>query len=318
MKKVIKTILKPFYLIAQGFNFIMKIITSGFYFYFSCLFHLINKVFKDKFYNIENFFRRRQNDPDLFSLILIYTFSILVIIGLIYVPNQKTVTLSGTNIYGDTSSDSIQAKSDNNNPGNSIGNLYQKYGMMSINDINFDELKATNSDVVLWIMVDGTNINYPVVQTNNNDYYLKHNILKRYSTDGWVFLDFRNSLNNDRNTIFYGHNLLNKTSFGSISKMFTKNYLNNSNHQIYVIDNDNIYIYKVFSIYYSQPVTDYLQVEFYDEEYLNFLNNLKNKSKFKFNEELTINDKIITLSTCTDDNTGRKVVHAKLIGVKHR
>ena len=316
MKKIIRIILKPFALIAQGFNFIMKLITSGFYFYFSCIFHLINKIFKNKLFGIENFFRRRQNDPDLFSLILIYTFSILVIIGLIYVPNQKTVTLSGTNIYGDTSSNSVQEKNDAST--SKIGNLYQKYGMMSLKDINFDELKATNPDVVLWIMVDGTNINYPVVQTNNNDYYLKHNILKRYSTDGWIFLDYRNNLNNDRNTIFYGHNLLNKTAFGSISKMFGKNYYNNSNHEIYVIDENNIYVYKVFSIYYSKPITDYLQVEFYDDEYLNFLNGLKAKSKFNFGEELNVNDKIITLSTCTDDNSGRKVVHAKQVRVQPR
>ena len=292
MKKVIRVIFKPFVLIAQGFNFIMKLITSGFYFYFSCIFHLLNKVFKNKMFGIENFFRRRQNDPDLFSLILIYTFSILVIVGLIYVPNQKTVTLSGTNIYADTST--------------------------NIRDINFNELKATNPDVKLWIMVDGTNINYPVVQTDNNDYYLKHNILKRRSTDGWVYLDYRNNMNNDRNTIFYGHNLLNKTSFGSISKMFTKNYFNKSNHEIYVIDENRIYVYKVFSIYYSKPVTDYLQIDFYDEEYLNFLNGLKAKSKFNFGEELTVNDKIITLSTCTDDNSGRKVVHAKQVRVQSR
>lgn len=317
MKKIIRIIFKPFVLIAQGFNFIMKLITSGFYFYFSCIFHFLNKIFKNKYYGIENFFRRRQNDPDLFSLILIYTFSILVIIGLIYVPNQKTVTLSGTNIYGDTSSNSVQEKNDSSG-GSKIGNLYQKYGMMSIKDINFKELKATNPDVKLWIMVDGTNINYPVVQTNDNDYYLKHNILKRYSTDGWVFLDYRNNMNNDRNTIFYGHNLLNKTAFGSISKMFSNNYLNKSNHQIYVIDENNIYVYKVFSVYYSKPITDYLQVEFYDDEYLNFLNNLKSKSKYNFNEELSVNDKIITLSTCTDDNSGRKVVHAKQIRVQAR
>ena len=98
MKNVIKIIFKPITFVFQGFNFITKLITSGFYFYFSCIFHLINKLINNKLYNIENFFRRRQNVPDLFSLILIYTFSVLVIIGLIYVPNQKTVSLSGTNI----------------------------------------------------------------------------------------------------------------------------------------------------------------------------------------------------------------------------
>ena len=317
MKKVIRIILTPIFMILKGFNFLMKLITCGFYFYFSVFFKLLNKIFKNKFYGIENFFRRRQNDPDLFSLILVYTFSIIIIIGLIYVPNQKTVSLKGVNINGGNAYNNVTQKEDTPTP-TKIGNLYQQYGMTDINSINIDELKRTNPDVVLWLMVDGTNINYPIVQTNNNDYYLRHNILKRYSTDGWTFLDYRNNLTNDKNTIFYGHNLLNKTAFGSISKMFTNNYFKNSNHQIYVIDKTNIYIYKVFSLYYSQPVTDYLQIQFYDEEYVNFLNNLKNKSKYNFGLDMNINDKIITLSTCTDDNSGRKVVHAKLIDTKKR
>ena len=190
--------------------------------------------------------------------------------------------------------------------------------MTALKDIDFNKLRNTNPDVVLWIMVDGTNINYPIVQTTNNEYYLKHSILKKYSTDGWTFLDYRNNINNDRNTIFYGHNLLNKTAFGSIGKIFTKEYLKNSNHEIYVIDDNNIYVYKIFSIYYSEPVVDYLQIDFIDEEYQEFLNKLKNKSKFNYNIELNANDKIITLSTCTNDNSGRKVVHAKLIDTRAR
>lgn len=317
MKKVLKIIFKPFAYIIFGFNFIMKLITSGFYFYFTLFFHFLNKIFKNKLYNIENYFRRRQNDPDLFSLVLVYTFSILVIIGLLYVPNQKEVTLSGTNINASLGDSSNKVNQDNNNSGG-IGNLYQQYGQTELKDIDFNALKQTNPDVVLWLMVGGTNINYPIVQTNNNDYYLNHNILKRKSTDGWTFLDYRNNSINDKNTIFYGHNLLNKTAFGSMSKMFSKNYFNKNNHNIYVIDENNVYIYEVFSVYYSEPVTDYLQIEFYDEEYLEFLNKLKSKSMYDFGISLDVSDKILTLSTCSDDNTGRKVVHAKFISQQSR
>ena len=317
MKKVLKILFKPFAYIISGFNFIMKLITSGFYFYFTLFFHFLNKIFKNKLYNIENYFRRRQNDPDLFSLVLVYTFSILVIIGLLYVPNQKEVTLSGTNINASLGDSSNKVNQDNNNSGG-IGNLYQQYGQTELKDIDFNALKQTNPDVVLWLMVGGTNINYPIVQTNNNDYYLNHNILKRKSTDGWTFLDYRNNSINDKNTIFYGHNLLNKTAFGSMSKMFSKNYFNKNNHNIYVIDENNVYIYEVFSVYYSEPVTDYLQIEFYDEEYLQFLNKLKSKSMYDFGISLDVGDKILTLSTCSDDNTGRKVVHAKFISQQSR
>ena len=317
MKKVFKTILKPFYLIVQGFNYLMNLITRGFYFYLSLLFKFINKLCNNKLYSIENFFRRRENDPDMFSLILVYSFSIIVIVSMLYVPNQKTISFE--KLYDDDTKEEVVESQERHDESNDVfTNLYQQYGMTSLKDINIGKLKNTNSDTVLWLMVDKTNINYPIVQTDDNEYYLNHNFLKKYSTDGWTFLDYRNNLNNDRNTIFYGHNLLNKTAFGSISKMFTKNYLNKSNHEIYVIDEKNIYVYKVFSVYYSKPVTDYLQIEFYNEEYLNFLNGLKSKSKFNFNESLSVEDKIITLSTCTDDNSGRKVVHAKQIRVQAR
>ena len=128
-------------------------------------------------------------------------------------------------------------------------------------------------------------------------------------------MDYRNNINLiDNNTIFYGHNLINKTSFGSISRVFSKKWFDSSNHNIIVVNDNGKYIYKIFSIYYSEPVTDYLQTNFYDsDEYLTFLINIKNKSKFDFAERVSSNDKIITLSTCTDDNKGRKVVHAKLI-----
>mgnify|MGYP002627390419 CR=1 FL=1 len=128
-------------------------------------------------------------------------------------------------------------------------------------------------------------------------------------------MDYRNDINmSDDNTIFYGHNLLNKTSFGSISNIFTKKWFNSSNHYIIVRTPTKKYVYEIFSIYYIDPEVYYLQNNFYsDSEHKAFLDKLKGRSKFKFSATVSTNDKIITLSTCTDDNKGRKVVHAKLI-----
>ena len=199
-------------------------------------------------------------------------------------------------------------------------NLYKIYGNKSIQEINFNELRSVNSDVKAWIIVDGTNINYPVVQTSNNDYYLKYNIKKKKTTNGWPFVDYRNSSSmSDDNTIFYGHNLLNKTAFGSISNLFTKSWLNNSSHKILVLTDTKMYEYEIFSVYYSDPNSYYLQTKFSSPaSKLNFFNNLKVKSKVKLPATVSENDKIITLSTCTDDNKGRKVVHAKLVSISNR
>ena len=128
-------------------------------------------------------------------------------------------------------------------------------------------------------------------------------------------MDYRNHNDmSDKNTIFYGHNLLNDNAFGSLDLLFQKDWVNSSNKKIVVLTENNQFIYEVFSIYYSDPNSYYLQVNFdNDEVYLTFLNNLKEKSNMSVASELRADDRIITLSTCTDDNKGRKVVHAKLV-----
>lgn len=173
-----------------------------------------------------------------------------------------------------------------------------------------------NKEIVSWISVDSTNINYPIVKSDDNEFYLNHNINKSYDSSGWTFMDYRNNSDlSDFNTIFYGHNLINKTSFGSVSNMFNDKWFETSNHNIVVANKNGKYTYKIFSVYYSEPDSSYLQTNYDNKiEYLDFLNMLKEKSKFNFSEELNENDRIITLSTCTDDNKGRRVVHAKLIG----
>ena len=79
-------------------------------------------------------------------------------------------------------------------------------------------------------------------------------------------------------------------------------------------NNMQINTYEVFSIYYIDPEVYYLQTSFFDDNsYMEFLNTLKSRSKYNYGIQLSSNDRIITLSTCTDDNKGRKVVHARLI-----
>ena len=82
---------------------------------------------------------------------------------------------------------------------------------------NFTELWKKNSDTVCWIKVEGTKVNYPVVQTDDNKYYLTHSFNKRNNSGGWVYADFRADFTNfGKNTIIYAHNLTNRTMFGSL------------------------------------------------------------------------------------------------------
>ena len=194
-------------------------------------------------------------------------------------------------------------------------NPYWDYIKMSMIDVNMDELKSTNSEAIGWIQVNGTNINYPFVQTDNNDYYLTHAFNKSYNNAGWVFLDYRNNANDlDRNTVIYAHGRWDKTMFGSLKNLLNTNWYNNlDNHVIKVYINGRSTLWQVFSVYHIPTTNDYIQVSFNsDESFKQFVDMLQQRSYYKFNTSVSATDKIITLSTCYNDQE-KMVMHAKLI-----
>lgn len=194
------------------------------------------------------------------------------------------------------------------------GNPYWDYIKMNMIDVNFDNLKKINSDVVGWVKVNGTNINYPFVQSKDNKYYLTHSFSKSYNNAGLVFLDYRNNNINNRNTIIYAHGRTDKTMFGTLRKVLNNGWINNTNNYVIKISTEKENsLWQIFSIYHIPTTNDYLQTEFKDErEYQRFLNILKNRSNHNFNTSITSNDTILTLSTCYNDSE-KMVVHAKLI-----
>lgn len=194
-------------------------------------------------------------------------------------------------------------------------NLYWDYIKMNLIDVNFDELKTINSDTVGWLRVEGTNINYPFVQTSDNNYYLKRDFKKKYSNAGWVFMDYRNKLSNlDRNTIIYAHGRVDGTMFGSLKNIFSSNWYQNKNNYIVKMSTEyNNSMWQVFSVYIIPETSDYLKIDFKDDyEYIEFLYMLQGRSEYEFDVELNKEDKILTLSTCYKENE-RVVLHAKLI-----
>ena len=192
---------------------------------------------------------------------------------------------------------------------------YWYYIKFPLIDVDITELKEKNSDTVGWINVNNTNINYPFVQTKDNSYYLNHSFDKKYNEAGWVFLDYRNSKNlNNKNTILYAHSRLDKTMFGSLSKVLKSSWYNNKdNHIIRLSTDTENTLWQIFSVYKIPEESYYITTNFNsNEEYTKFLNTIKQRSIHNFNTNLDANDKILTLSTCYSD-TERTVVHAKLI-----
>ncbi len=198
---------------------------------------------------------------------------------------------------------------------NDKSNPYWDYIKMDLIDVDFSLLKKTNSDTVGWIKVNGTNINYPFVQTKDNDFYLNHAFDKSYNKAGWVFLDYRNNIENlDKNTILYAHARLDKTMFGTLKEILKNDwYKNKNNHIIKISTEKENSLWQVFSVYHIPTTTDYIKVNFSDdEEFEKFIDKIKKRSVFKFDTEIASSDKIITLSTCYG-KTERMVMHAKLI-----
>ena len=196
-----------------------------------------------------------------------------------------------------------------------------KYSNISFLSIDFTELLQKNSDTVAWIKVNNTNVNYSVVQSDDNEYYLKHDFNKNSNFGGWVYGDYRDDFTYfGNNTILYGHNLINRTMFGSLIWCQKESwYTNEENLYIKISTPASNTIWKIFSIYQIKPEVYYLKTYFETtEEHQEFLDTLKNRSIYNFNEELTTNDKILTLSTCSDDGTKRAVIHAKMVKAEYR
>ncbi len=199
-------------------------------------------------------------------------------------------------------------------------NPYWDYIKMSLINVDFTELKKENSDTVGWIQVNGTNINYPFVQTKDNDYYLTHAFNKSYNDAGWVFMDYRNNATEfDKNTIIYGHSRLDQTMFGSLKNLLRSNWYNNKNNYIIKLSTNNQNtLWQVFSVYHIPTTTDYLRTTFLnDNDFKTFTDMLLNRSVYNFNTTVNANDKILTLSTCYA-NSEKMVMHAKLIKYSDR
>lgn len=213
-------------------------------------------------------------------------------------------------------------KTDNVNPPENKSDDYWDYIKMDMLSVDFNELKKKNPDTVGWIKVNGTNINYPVVQTKDNDYYLNHAYDKSKNSAGWIYADYRNNMTNfDKNTIIYGHGRLNNTMFGSLKTILNSKWYNNKNNYIikFSTPTENT-LWQVFSVYSIKAESYYITTKFSsDKEYNEFLQTLKNRSKKDFSATVNTKDKIITLSTCKDvAGTERVVMHAKLIKIEKR
>ena len=168
------------------------------------------------------------------------------------------------------------------------------------NTINKDSTRNKfidiNSDYKLWINIPDTVIDYPVVQGIDNEFYLKNNFYKEESISGTIFIDSRNSIDEDRNLVLYGHNMKNGSMFTDINKFKNIDFFQNG--EIKIIKNNKEHIYDVFSVFIENSYDIDVKFNFKDnDEFIKYVNVLKEKSIYK--KEISNYSNIITLYTCS-------------------
>ena len=181
----------------------------------------------------------------------------------------------------------------------------------------FQDLLKENKDLVGWVNIDDTKIDYPILQSDNNEDYLTQNFNKEYSILGSIYMDFRNDMKElDKNTIIYGHRTKNGSMFEHLIKYKDKEFL--EEHHTFSFDTlYDSYEAEVFAVYMTTTDFNYIQTDFAsDEEFETYLSNVREESIYESDVDVSGEDIILTLSTCDeelDSMDGRLVVQAKLV-----
>lgn len=187
--------------------------------------------------------------------------------------------------------------------------------LAALEQMDLELLRQINSDVLGWILIPGTEVNYPIVQRGDNDYYLNHTWKNENSSVGAIFLDYRNAADfSDGNTLIYGHNMKNRSMFGSL-----KYYLNDGHWEehpaVYLVTDAGVHRYDIYAAYEAAVDSVTYDLNFADDTAkTNFIHHGIRRSVMNTGIVPTAKDSIITLSTCTGVGyTTRWVVQAALI-----
>ena len=180
--------------------------------------------------------------------------------------------------------------------------------------VDIKGMQETNPDIVGWIYYEPAGISYPVVQDEDNTYYIKHTYVGDKNSTGSIFMDAWNSDDfSDLNTFIYGHNMRNGTMFGSLKKIREKGTIQ-KNPCFWIMTEQGWQRYDIFSYYEADTSEKSFTIQFEnDAEYETFLKDIKKRSEENLNVNVQTNDHIVTLSTCTSDHSVRFLVHGKLV-----
>lgn len=178
----------------------------------------------------------------------------------------------------------------------------------------YSKLLDINKDIVGWIKIPGTKIDYPVVQADNNQFYLNHNINKEVSSHGSIFMDYRSLYDEKLNMVIYGHNMKDGSMFAGLSQYKKADFYKN-NPYIEYDSLGEVMKWQIFSVYIYNTDNENFKVYFKDsKEHSQYLDEIINQSIYDTGIVVTKDDKILTLMTCSyERNDSRLIIYAKRV-----
>ena len=187
--------------------------------------------------------------------------------------------------------------------------------------VDFDALRETGPDIIGWLTLPDTAINYPVTQTDDNEYYLHHLYDGTYNKTGCLFADYENKEDfSDRNTIIYGHNMRDGSMFATLNEYDEQSYFD-GHPQMYLVTPGGGYIVEIFTAFVAKPSesgsdTSPWRLSFKDDgAYTTWLSEMADRSVIETDVTVTSSDKVLTLSTCPPGGASRFIVMGKLMAV---
>lgn len=180
--------------------------------------------------------------------------------------------------------------------------------------IDFAALKKASPDIMGWLYCPHTVVSYPLVQGQDNSYYLTHLADGSLNRNGCLFIDYKNRHDlSDENTLIYGHNMASGKMFACLLS-YTKQEYYEAHPVVYLVTEEKEYRLELFAGYTATVDSDAYTLRFSTkEDYAAWLVRLKEKSDFSSDVQVRENDRIVTLSTCAYSfENARYVVHGKL------
>lgn len=254
--------------------------------------------------------KKEEKVKKLLKIILIVIFSLGIISGSTYIGASTYIKYKEKSRYDKLAEFMEEEKVENTEEEE------EKEPEKSERIIKLEDLHSQNEDIVAWIEIPDTNINYPVLHTDNNDFYLNHDYQKKYSARGSIFLDKDVDINlPSTNFLMYGHRNKNGTMFEDLLKFKDEEFYKNHKTIKFITLAEDIE-YEILAVFYSKIYykSDKNVFRYYyfvnadtEEEYKEFVDNAKKASIYDTGVDASFGEQLITLSTCNYHTDDRKI-----------